>query len=52
MLLDREWKPVKTGDVIPLPRGCRHTVIADTVLEMIEVQIGQDISVEDKRIVE
>jgi len=51
VLLNGEWKTVKTGDVISLPKGCRHTVIADTVLEMIEVQIGQDIRVEDKVIV-
>lgn len=51
VLLEDEWKLVKTGDIISIPRGCCHTVIADTVLEMIEVQIGEDISVEDKVIV-
>ena len=28
---------------------CRHTVIAETELKLIEVQIGKDISVEDKQ---
>ena len=28
--------------------GCRHTVIADTELKLVEVQIGEEISVEDK----
>jgi len=28
--------------------GCRHTVIADTVLKLIEVQLGNHISVSDK----
>ena len=31
-----------------MPRGCKHTVFAETELKMIEVQIGKDISVEDK----
>lgn len=29
--------------------GQRHTVIADTELKMIEVQLGKDISVHDKK---
>lgn len=29
--------------------GCRHTVIADTELQMIEVQLGHDITVHDKK---
>lgn len=40
---------VKTGDVIVMPAGCRHTVIAQTELKMIEVQLGQDIDVCDKQ---
>ena len=28
--------------------GCKHTVIADTALQLIEVQLGKDISVSDK----
>ena len=41
--------PVKTGDVITMTAGCRHTVIADTELQLIEVQLGKYISVRDKR---
>lgn len=36
------------GDVISLPEGCRHTVIAETDLQIIEVQTGREINVGDK----
>ncbi len=36
------------GDVVKMPAGVRHTLIADTRLEAIEVQIGQEINVADK----
>lgn len=42
-------QPVKAGDVIELPTGCRHTIIADTEIKLIEVQIGKEISVHDKQ---
>ena len=29
--------------------GCRHTVIATTELQLIEVQLGKEISVHDKQ---
>ena len=37
------------GDVIAMKAGCRHTVIAQTELKLIEVQLGQEISVHDKQ---
>lgn len=40
---------VKAGDVITMAAGCRHTIIADTELKLIEVQLGKDISVHDKQ---
>lgn len=40
---------VHVGDVLTMLAGCRHTVIAQTELKMIEVQIGDDISVDDKQ---
>ena len=41
---------VKQGDVITMAAGCRHTVIAGSQgLQMIEVQLGRDISVSDKK---
>lgn len=39
---------VKPGDVVMMQSGCKHTVVADTELKMIEVQLGKDISVMDK----
>jgi mannose-1-phosphate guanylyltransferase len=29
--------------------GCRHTVFAKTTLKIVEVQLGREISVDDKR---
>ncbi len=48
-IVDGMEQPVKTGDVITMQAGCRHTVIADTTLQLIEVQLGTDISVSDKQ---
>lgn len=48
-LIDGEKRRVTPGDVISMPAGCRHTVFADTELQIIEVQVGREISVEDKR---
>lgn len=45
-VVDEREQFVKAGDVICMKAGCRHTVIADTELQMIEVQLGQDITVQ------
>ena len=42
-------QPIAPGDVVKLPVGCKHTVVARTELEILEVQLGSDISIEDKR---
>ena len=47
-IVDGMEQPVKAGDVITMEVGCRHTVIADTMLQLIEVQLGNHISVSDK----
>ena len=47
-VIDGDEKKVKAGDVLRMPAGCRHTILADTELQVIEVQIGKDISVQDK----
>lgn len=39
---------LRTGDVITIAAGCKHTVEAITALDMIEVQLGDEISVSDK----
>jgi mannose-1-phosphate guanylyltransferase len=39
---------IEAGHVLTMKAGCRHTVIAETELKLIEVQLGKDISVHDK----
>lgn len=48
-IVDGMEQMVKPGDVITMSAGCRHTVIADTELKLIEVQLGADINVHDKQ---
>ena len=38
------------GDMIRLPAGCKHTLIADTDMNVIEVQVGEEITQADKRV--
>lgn len=47
-IVDGMEQSVSVGDVITMQAGCRHTVIADTELKLIEVQLGKEISVHDK----
>ncbi len=47
-IVDGMEQPVRAGDVITMQAGCRHTIIADTELKVIEVQLGKEISVHDK----
>ena len=47
-IVDGMEQPVKAGDVVTMQAGCRHTIIADTELQVIEVQLGKEISVDDK----
>ncbi len=48
-VVDGMKQSVKTGDVITMSAGCRHTIMAETELKLIEVQLGSDISVHDKQ---
>ncbi len=49
-IVDGMEQPVKPGDVVTMAAGCKHTVIAgETGLQLIEVQLGTDISVADKK---
>ena len=47
-VIDDVEQTVKVGDVLTMKAGCKHTIIADTELQVIEVQIGDEISVHDK----
>ena len=40
---------LRPGVVVNLPCFCRHTVIAKTKLEIIEIQMGEGITVHDKK---
>ena len=49
-IVDGMEQPVKAGDVITMAAGCKHTVFAgDEGLQLIEVQLGPEISVADKK---
>ena len=48
-VVDGQQRRIGVGDVVTMPAGCRHTVFADTELKMIEVQLGEDITVRDKQ---
>lgn len=47
-MVDGMVQTVKPGDVITILAGCKHTVKADTELTLIEVQLGENITVHDK----
>lgn len=49
-IVDGMEQIVKPGDVITMASGCKHTVISGVEgLQLIEVQLGADISVSDKK---
>ena len=49
-IVDGMEQLVKSGDVITMAAGCKHTVVSGKDgLQLIEVQLGSDISVADKK---
>ena len=48
VVIDGTKKIVNVGDVIEVPVGVKHTLVAETDLKAIEVQIGKEINIEDK----
>ena len=48
-IVDGMEQKFAVGDIITMQAGCRHTVIADTALKLIEVQLGKEITVYDKK---
>lgn len=48
-IIDGMKQNVSAGDVITMTKGVRHTIIANTELKLIEIQLGTDISVHDKQ---
>ena len=51
-IVDGMEQIVHAGDVITMSAGCRHTIIAETELQVMEVQLGRQINVHDKKIYE
>ena len=47
-VIDGMEQLVRPGDVVSMAAGCKHTIIADTELKVIEVQTGEIIDVNDK----
>ncbi len=47
-IVDGMEQILRTGDVIKISAGCKHTVEAITDLDIVEVQLGEEISVSDK----
>ena len=47
--MDGMQQEVAPGDVITMEAGCRHTIVAWTELKLIEVQLGKEISADDKQ---
>lgn len=48
VVIDGVCKKVFSGSVISMPAGCKHTIIAETSVQLIEVQMGKELNVEDK----
>lgn len=48
-IVDEMEQEVSVGDVVTMQAGCRHTIVAITELKLIEVQLGKEISVDDKQ---
>ena len=47
-IIDGVESEVQSGDVVTMRAGVKHTIIAETELKVIEVQLGKEISVHDK----
>ncbi|MCQ4834101.1 sugar phosphate nucleotidyltransferase [[Clostridium] symbiosum] len=47
-IVDGMEEIVYPGDVVTMQAGCKHTIIAETELKLVEVQLGREISVYDK----
>lgn len=47
-VIDGMEQIVNPGDVVTMAAGCKHTIIADTEMTVLETQIGENLSVKDK----
>lgn len=49
VLIDGQISEVGPGDVISIPAGSKHTVFAKTRIQIMEIQLGAEINVADKK---
>lgn len=47
-ILDGKRTTVKKGDIITMKSGCKHTITAGKPMKLVEIQLGNEISGEDK----
>lgn len=47
-IVDGMSRKIGVGDVVTMSAGAKHTVVAETELKMIEIQMGENIDVHDK----
>jgi len=40
---------IQKGDVVMIDAGCKHTIIAETEMTLVEIQLGDEIYIEDKK---
>lgn len=52
VIVDGTVTNVCTGDVVSIAAGMKHTIVAETDMTIIEVQIGKEISERDKKVFE
>lgn len=49
-VIDGMEQTVRPGDTVSISAGCVHTLIADADMDVIEIQLGEEISQGDKRV--
>lgn len=49
-IVDGMKQSVRPGDVITMSAGCKHTIHAETEMQVIEVQLGSEIDAADKTV--
>ncbi len=47
-VIDGEERKLERGDVLAIRAGMKHTLMADTAMEVLEIQLGDEISAADK----
>src|SRR5699024_11096206 len=50
VIVDGIKRGVRPGDVVTVPAGCKHTVHAESEMQIIEVQLGSEIDAADKTV--